>query len=375
MKNKIFFFGFMTIWIVLIILNFLIPPVGFSEQENRTLAKFPTFTWEKLIEGTYQEELDNYINDHFIFRNGWVKLKSGLEQLLGKTENNGVYIGKDGYLFEKFEYTQKEKQNLQIAANTINQFVNKIEIPVSFALIPNSIEINKEKLPDFVKVPNQKQIIQQMNDLLEEKINKVQLIDLLEESSKNKELQLYFKTDHHMTSLGSFLVYQKISKSMGIQTKDLKEYTRIELSKEFLGTFDSKAQIIGQEADKLDVYLNEGNLLLEEVVYDNETTKSIFNEAYLKKKDKYSFFLNGNNSKVVVKTKNHNGKKLLVIKDSYAHNMVPYFCQDFEEIHFIDPRYYRLPLSTYIEENNLTEVLFLYNVSNIIQDVGIRNVR
>ena len=55
MKNKIFFLGFMTIWIVLIILNFLIPPVGFSEQENRTLAKFPTFTWEKLIEGTYQE--------------------------------------------------------------------------------------------------------------------------------------------------------------------------------------------------------------------------------------------------------------------------------------------------------------------------------
>lgn len=84
MKNKIFFAVFITIWVALVILNFIIKSDEFSQQENRYLAKLPTFTFEKLVSGEYQEELDNYINDHFIFRNAWIKIKSSTEMLLRK---------------------------------------------------------------------------------------------------------------------------------------------------------------------------------------------------------------------------------------------------------------------------------------------------
>ena len=82
MKNKIFFTMFMIVWIILILLNFVVKSETFSEQENRYLAKRPTFTLKKLIDGTYQKEMDTYINDHFIFRNLWIKIKSGEEILL-----------------------------------------------------------------------------------------------------------------------------------------------------------------------------------------------------------------------------------------------------------------------------------------------------
>lgn len=82
MKNKIFFTMFMIVWIILIVLNFVVKSETFSEQENRYLAKIPTFTFKKLIDGTYQKEMDTYINDHFIFRNLWIKIKSGEEILL-----------------------------------------------------------------------------------------------------------------------------------------------------------------------------------------------------------------------------------------------------------------------------------------------------
>ena len=95
---------------------------------------------------------------------------------------------------------------------------------------------------------------------------------------------------------------------------------------------------------------------------------------YLDKKDKYSFFLNGNNAKVVVKTNVENNRNLLVIKDSYAHIMAQFLCQNFEEIHFIDPRYYKLSLTEYATENNITDILFLYNISNMISDLGILSV-
>ena len=84
MKNKIFFIIFITIWIVLVVLNFVVKSEAFSEQENRYLAKLPTFTFEKLVNGQYQEEMDNYINDHFIFRNAWIKIKSATEMALRK---------------------------------------------------------------------------------------------------------------------------------------------------------------------------------------------------------------------------------------------------------------------------------------------------
>ena len=54
----------------------------FSEQENRYLAQMPSFSIEKLLDGEFQTEMDNYINDHFIFRDIWIKIKSGLEMLL-----------------------------------------------------------------------------------------------------------------------------------------------------------------------------------------------------------------------------------------------------------------------------------------------------
>ena len=82
MKNNMCFIVFISVWVTLIVLNLAIKSTAFSEQENRYLAKLPSFTFEKLVNGTYQEEMDNYINDHFIFRNSWIKIKSGVELLL-----------------------------------------------------------------------------------------------------------------------------------------------------------------------------------------------------------------------------------------------------------------------------------------------------
>ena len=87
----------MFIWIILVVLNFVVPKISFSEQENRYLAKIPKFSFEKLVSGEYQEALDSYINDHFIFRNSWIRIKSQQERILGKTEYNGVIFGKEGY--------------------------------------------------------------------------------------------------------------------------------------------------------------------------------------------------------------------------------------------------------------------------------------
>ena len=189
MKNKIFFTIFMIVWILLILLNFIVPNKEFSEQENRYLAKVPSFSFEDLVNGEYAESLDTYINDHFIFRNFWLKLNSTVQLSSGKTENNGVYIGKDGYLFEKFEYTKNEEKNLQKAVQAINDFANKTNTPTYFLLAPNSIYINRDKLPNNVEVANQEEIIKQVYSNCNENVKTINIINTLE---ANKNLQLYY---------------------------------------------------------------------------------------------------------------------------------------------------------------------------------------
>ncbi len=370
-KNKIFFLVFMIIWLIMIILNFVLPEPVFSEQENRYLATVPEFHFDDLVSGKYSEKLDTYINDHFVFRNFWLKLNSFVQLSIGKTENNGVYIGKDGYLFEKFEYKDKEKENLKIATNAINNFALKNKIPTYFLLAPNSIYINQDKLPDHVECVDQNDIIREAY-LGCPNVRTIDTVPVLE-ANKNTT-KLYFKTDHHMTSEGAYLLYQEFCKASNIVPTQLSEFTKETVATDFLGTFDSKAQVAWQEPDEITVYKNAINSsVLGD--YDGKTYNSIFNNDYLTKKDKYSYFLNGNHAKVVIKTQVHNGKKLMVVKDSYSHIMAQFLCQNYEEVHFLDPRYYNLPLSDYCKENEIDEVLFLYNVSNLVSDVGIRNVR
>lgn len=239
-------------------------------------------------------------------------------------------------------------------------------------LIPNSIYIHQDKLPNNVEVPNQRKIIEEWYASLNEKITPVEVTSILEAS---KDQYTYFKTDHHMTSLGAYLVYIKMCLTMEKIPTIVEDTDYQTVSTTFLGTFDSKAQIRNQQTDRISIFINEKSTDLKEVQYDKETTQSIYNPEYLNKKDKYSFFLNGNNAKVVVKTKVENGKKLLLIKDSYAHIMAQFLCQDYEELHFVDPRYYKAPLSQYAKENGITEVLFLYNLSNMVQDLGLPTVK
>ena len=375
MKNKIFFAIFMTVWIGIIVINFIWPKQVFSEEENRMLASMPRFSFESFVSGKYLNSVNDYINDHFAFRNIYLKLNSWWEvSVMEKKENNGVYIGKDNYLFEKFEYGDEEKENIKnntIAISDFAQNMQNMDISTYFILVPNSIYINKDKLPDNVETPNQKEIINEVYANMSNTKNIDVTTALTEE---NKEKPLYFRTDHHMNSDGAYVVYREFCNASNGQAVTIENFTKTTVTNNFLGTFDSKAQLMNQVPDEIFVYENETNTNIEEAIYDKETTDSIFNAKYLEGKDKYSYFLNGNNSKAIIKTKVNNNKKLLVIKDSYAHIMSQFLCENYSEVHFLDPRYTNFDYVEYAKENGITDVLFLYNVSNFATDTNVSRI-
>lgn len=375
MKNRIFFCIFMPVWIIIIIINFIWPKQVFSEEENRMLATIPNFSFNNFLSGDYLNGVNSYINDHFAFRNTYLHINSWWEiNVMGKKENNGVYIGKDGYLFEKFRYTETEKEKVNDNIQTISSFsqdMNKLNISTYLLIIPNSIYINSDKLPDGVEVENQESIINYIYSKSKDTININVTKKVKEENETNP---LYFKTDHHFNSDGAYVAYSEFCKAAQIKATPLENFEKVNVSNDFLGTFDSKAQILNQKSDQIFAYQNEINNNLQEGIYDKEKINTIFNEKYLAGKDKYSYFLNGNNSKVVIKTKVSNDKKLLVIKDSYAHIMAQFLCQNYKEIHFLDPRYTNFDYAKYAKENGITDVVFIYNVSNFTTDTNLNKI-
>ena len=90
-----------AILLVFFVADLLQKDVVFSESENRILASRPKLSKDALLDGSYMEEYETYVNDQFVGRENWITIKTGMDMLLQKKEINGVYLGKDDYLIER----------------------------------------------------------------------------------------------------------------------------------------------------------------------------------------------------------------------------------------------------------------------------------
>lgn len=331
----------------------------FSELENRVLAKKPKFTKEDLWEGTYSKKVEEYIADQFPYRDRFVSLKSYSELIQGKMDNNGIYIGKQGYLLQKFEEPDKELMEKNIAY--LNEFSQKFD--TYLMAVPTASKIYEDKLPPFATMYDEERFITQLGSGLDNGIKQVELIDAL--TGKSEEY-IYYRTDHHWTTLGAYYGYRAFCETYGIKPVEIDEFNRVEVSESFYGSLFSKGNFSFVEPDTLELFESE-NIEPVGVTYvaTDRVTDTLYEKDRLATKDKYGVFLDSNHPIVVIKTSVRNAKKLVVIKDSYANSFIPFLTAHFEEIHILDPRFLNMPIAGYITGNGIEDVLFLYNVQSL----------
>ena len=100
-----------------------------------------------------------------------------------------------------------------------------------------------------------------------------------------------------------------------------------------------------------------------------EEDASLYDRSYLSKKDKYSSFLGGNQPLCVIRNEAvGDGSKLLLVRDSYSDALAPFLAQRFSEVHLLDLRYYRAPVSMYAMQYGIDDIVVLYSVQNFISD-------
>ncbi len=331
-----------------------------SELENRDLATFPKFSWSELFNNEYTPQIEDFTEDHFIVRDKWISLKSISESLLGKTENNGVVYGKDGYQFTKFlttDYTQLEKN-----VGYINKFIDRhSDKNIKFMPVPTAPGVMTDKVTAGSPVIDTDYILNYIYDNMDSSV----LIDARSNLQQHTDEYIYYLTDHHWTTLGAFYGYESYMNAIGKEYTSIDNYTIVDVEN-FLGTHYSKSKNYNVQSDVLSYIDIEADIVI------NDVADSIYEKEKLEVRDKYAMFTRGNPGYATIKG---NGEgKVMILKDSYANCMIPYMVADFEEIHIFDMRYLTMGLDQFIAEHDYDEILFLYNCETFLSDKDLAKI-
>lgn len=192
------------------------------------------------------------------------------------------------------------------------------------------------------------------------------VIDVENALDEHKGEYIYYRTDHHYTSLGAYYCYAEYRKAINQSVRNLSNFTAEKLCGDFLGTSCNKVNFPMIKADEITAYYIAKNRSVS-YNFDNYKTNEIYERKFLKTKDQYAVFLNSNQSQTVIEGSGEG--KLLIVKDSFGNTFAQFPCEDYAEVHIIDPRFFRGSISKYAAENGIDEVCAVYGLQNFSNDV------
>jgi len=359
------------------VLYSVMPQKEYSVIENRSLEPKPEWALEDFLSGDYQEHYETYLNDQMVFRDRWAGLAAAMERLVGKREVNGVYIGKDGYLLEKysdsdFEDAQIEK-NIAILSSFLNDAVKSYGTDhVTCLMIPDKADAMPNKLPEHASACTKKDryaAAELSKRLQEPEI----LLDAGPVLRAHQDEYIYYRTDHHWTTLGAYYAYRAWADRTGHPAGQPEDYDRETVFTDFYGTTYNKAQVkVPMDHVELFHSQNENGIQVNEDDGEVVSDSFYFTEAAAEGFNRYNVFFSKNTAKIQITTKAETDRSLLLVKDSFANCFVPFLAGDYDEILMIDCRYGKEKVRDLLAEHDeITDVLVMYSTKKFMQDTNL----
>lgn len=344
-----------------------------SKTENRVLAPKPKATKEKLLEGTWFNELDAYFRDQFIGRNNWIKTSSKINMLLQKKKYIDVVLGKGGYLlsFNGFQY-KEDKEKLISDVNysvsemkALDDYIKSNGGTFIFAGVPNQSYYHADKYLNYFE--SMKGFYIEQDDLFFKGLNDngIHAINMMD-TFKNEKEELYFKTDHHYNFRGAYLTYSHIINEL-IQDKvnisnpyTLEELGLEKINKPFHGSWNAKVSWLFKTDDYIEIPHPKFQMPKYKKIVNGKEDNRLF---YYNEKDattSYAVYMNGDNAEVKITTARNELPKALIFGDSFTNGIEPLLSLHFNETRILDLRYYKQKsLYSYIEEYKPDVVIFV----------------
>lgn len=365
---------FMLFIVVMMVLFIVLPKKEYSSSEKRYLQQAPAFSFQSLLSGDFGEDFEKFLSDQTAGRNFWVGFASYYNYAIGYNGSNGIYKCADGYLVNDPE----DMSGLMRNVGYLEEFAESCPVDMTVLIAPSTGYICSDILPSVHQEYRDDEMFAQMQDALQS-ARFVDIRDAFKSAYANGN-QLYYKTDHHWTARGAYTAYRELASALGYTPLDESDY-KVTAYPDFYGTTYSSSGFWLTPPDEIEVWdshaEDETNPISVAITEGSDVTEQqgMFYYNHLNEEDKYPIYLDGNHPYTVIKnTAASSDEKLLVIKDSFAHSLVPYLSDHYSEIIMVDFRYYLNPVSELIEKEKIDKVLAVYSIDNLATDTNVGRI-
>lgn len=346
---------------------------SWSAAEKRELQTRPKASITTIKKGSFQKKYERYLSDQFPERDTWVQVQTSVSRMLGKTESNGVYFGKDDFLLEHYDEEDFDAEQMENNIMALKGFVQraKKQAQVRVMMVPTKTWAMRDYLPVFAPTYDEQIFYDVLRGAFEEDAEV--LVPVEEElvwKNTDGAFHTYYRTDHHWTTYGALIGYRSYLQSLSVSDAAQRALEKSALKcvcTDFLGTTYAKVHQAGR-TDEISIYEPKRAL---QVVYNmgERTADSLYETEYLGEEDKYSVFTGGNQAVIEITGGEENKRTLLLIKDSFANCMVPFLAEDYEKLVVVDLRQLNVGCDALLEMFAPTDVLILYNSAQFVQDI------
>ncbi len=211
-------------------------PEADGTLEKRTLAEFPSLVEDGKFNFNILEELGDYFNDHFAFRQQMVAADALMLDKFATSSVDSVIRGTDGWLYyttSVYDYsgynTMSERYAYNVA-HTLAQtqaYVEANGAKFAYVVAPNKNSLYPEHMPFYLPVVDDENNM----DVIRRQLNNlgVNFVDLFPVFEAEEEV-LYLHRDSHWNNKGALLAYNTIMDYLEIEHEDYSNapYTKAE---------------------------------------------------------------------------------------------------------------------------------------------------
>lgn len=317
-----------------------------TTTENKKLSSFPALTVEGKLNTLFFEQLDDYFNDHFAFRNILVNMDSIIQGNVFQVSNMDTVIkGTDGWLYYKSSLDDYlgintlSSRGIYNAVHNLSLMQDYVENKGSqfvLTIAPNKNSLYGENMPDYYKKVSDVNNIQLITPYLKD--HKIKYADLLD-MFKNTNEVLYLKRDSHWNQKGALIAYNSILDAIDYEHDHLRSLKAIRTKEE-----------IGD---------------LNKMIYP-VTAKPEWNYQY-QYKENYKYITDTKSVEDAwIETENSKGNgKLLMFRDSFGNTLLPFMANTFQKSYFSKGTPYQI--ESYFEKYT-PELVIVEKVERNIDD-------
>lgn len=270
----------------------------------------------------------------------------------------------DDSAYEIYNYVNSAASRYAKAINKLTKSLDS-SVKVYDLIAPTSVGImfpdNKRKK---LNSSSQKEALENIEQKLSGREIFVPLYDKL---MRHRTEYIFFRTDHHWTSLGAYYAYEAFCEAKNIMPNQLSGY-EVKKSENFTGSFYRETnQDKNLRADTLEaIYPLGKQLSMKYTTTDGNTISApvIADADKFSSGTKYSVFIAGDNPYTVIQNKEiTNGSSCIVVKESFGNAFVPFLADHYQTIYVIDYRYWEGKLIDFIKKKKTREVVLINNIS------------